>query len=201
MRLFVLLLGGGLSLTAAASPVPHAPCQTPPDEVPVGADYQPIAFRGRVASLSAKGLIIAPQGHLKLSASISYHPDRTVKEKKVYIQDNTQPPRAFVFAPGLVPPAGIVPRGHMVSDLQDGDIVQIEWCREGGRDFCTGIKIHRRPGGTVPPTAEDKRLITLGMKLGENFDRHRWDYAANAEQARDDSCMRVLSRLFIRFHP
>jgi len=134
---------------------------------PVSRGFKPDEYHGRVVALTEKAVTIKLEGNLQIEV-VSFHPDGTIKEKKVYTQDNNQASLTFPFAPQLLPrPNGIehVQRGHKVSEIQIGDVIQIRSSQWQGADHCTEIKIYRRPAGRVPPTVGDKWLMELGKKL------------------------------------
>ena len=95
MRVLTAVVLVGLSLTASGSDMPRpAPIPRPQPE-PVGPDWVPCDFCGRVVGITEKGQTIKPERGLKIFI-IKPLPDGTTREW-VYVQDNTQPPREFVF--------------------------------------------------------------------------------------------------------
>jgi hypothetical protein len=156
----------------------------------VGEDFVPTTYRGRVVGLTNKTVTIKPGGSVQTN-EVSFHPDKTVKEERVYIQDNNQPPRLFVFGDQLLPrPNGACPvqHGHRIADLQMGDVITIGCSRFRGVDHCTRIEIYRRPGGKVPPAVGDDKLSV----------QNRWDTRRNAEQAREETAVAAIGRLGLR---
>src|SRR5581483_397791 len=116
---------------------------------PVGPDFQPPGYRGRVEQITEKTVTIKLVGYLQFNEI--WYTDGIKYERK-YVQDNNQPPMEFVFHQDLIPrPDGlrIVQRGHSISDLRVGDVIQIGCSRWRGIDYCCVIEIHRRPGGKV----------------------------------------------------
>ncbi|MCI0705102.1 MAG: hypothetical protein L0241_28915 [Planctomycetia bacterium] len=168
MRILIVLALVGLSLTSLQSDEPKP---KPPQAVlPVGDDFVPSAYLGRVVNVTEETVTIKPEGDLKIG-SISFHPDGTIKEERLYIQDNTKPPQTFVFSDGLHWYNGTLPAArraglvltphsglHKISDLRPGDFVFINSYRRQGIDYCAEILIQRRPGGQVPLTIGDDKL-------------------------------------------
>ncbi len=152
--------------------------RAPPPE-PVGADFVPHVYRGRIVGLSQTTVTIQPVNGLSMR-EISYLPDGSTREK-VYVQDNTQPPLKFVFSDLMVPKVGgqpLVPSGHRATDVQVGDIVYLNRQHLRGVDTCIRIEIERRPGGRVPPAVGDERRRSPA---------HRWDNKRNAEQFAEEA--------------
>lgn len=194
MRVLTVVVLVGLSLAAFGSDMPRpAPIPRPQPE-PVGPDWVPCAYCGRVVGITEKGLTIKPERGLKIFI-IKPLPDGTTREW-VYVQDNTQPPREFVFNDCLFfdRPGPKTPRcgEHQVSDLRVGDFVEISCHRFRGLDFCTRLEIQRRPGGKVPPALHDDKTSLEG----------RVDTRRNAEQFIEEKVVpKLIPRLFVRFHP
>jgi hypothetical protein len=143
----------------------------------VGKAFEPPDFRGQVVGLTDKTVTIKPQGSLKFTAT-TFNRDGTIKDEKVYVQDNGQPPRMFDID-AMRPRPGRGKRiqyGHMPDDLRMGDVVLIGCKHVRGTDYCTRIQIYRRPGGKVPPAYEDKDA---------RFEK-RWDTIMNAKQAAEE---------------
>jgi hypothetical protein len=126
----------------------------------------PPSFMGRVTAVSEKHLVLKPEVGLTLTTThyTNGRPFRTT----VYVQDNTKPPRTFVFSPTYQPLHG----EHKHSEIQVGDLVYLRCIRKDGVDICFGVQIHRRPGGRVPPIIGDDKTDPS----------HRWDNRRNAEQ-------------------
>jgi hypothetical protein len=58
--------------------------------------------------------------------------------------------------PGFVPPTiPGEPRSHRFSDLQRNDVIEAVYFQWDDRMVCSQILICRRPGGKIPPIAED----------------------------------------------
>jgi hypothetical protein len=168
--------------------------------VPAGKDFDPATYRGRVVGLNEKSVILKFEGNLQIK-STAHHLDGTTTET-IYVQDNNQPPREFVFSPHFRPlPNGrvLVQRGHKVADLQLGDKIDIHTCQLGGVDFCTEIWITRRPGARVPPAVGDEQWSEMSKKLGENLDNRRWDVRMNTEQAAEEKGLAVFRKIGVRF--
>jgi hypothetical protein len=184
-----LVLVGILLSVSGMVPAVSVSIQTVAAQQPVDKDFDPPSYRGIVVGLTEKTVTIKPAGILTC-LEISSLPDGTKKERQ-YTQDNTQPPREFVFSEILRPRPGGVGRpivGHQIADLRMGDVVEISCQRSRGVYVCTDIKIHRRPGGRVPPTVADARLSQ----------ERRWDNARNAEQDREEKATAALQRFTAR---
>lgn len=164
--------------------------------LPVGKDFVPNSYRGRIIDLTGKTMIVKPEGVVTIG-EIKFLPGG-IKEKRAYVQDNTQPPRTFVFSGSLLRMSGldstyrgaVAPLGgdhHKVGDLEVGDIVYIRCGRDEGVDYCYDVQIHRRPGGRVPPANEDGKLPH----------HRRWDTAMNAKQFVEEKVFPVMHDLRI----
>lgn len=168
-------------------------------QLPVGPDFQPPAYHGKVVEITKKTVTIRLEGYLQFN-EISYLAEGT-KRERVYIQDNDQPPKEFVFGDQLIlRPDGVslVKDGHNISDLRVGDVVRIGRNQWLGIDYCNMIQICRRPGGKVPPAVEDERWSKLGKESGKNLDHARWDNQMNAAQAREEKAVAALKRIGLR---
>lgn len=171
MRFLLSLALFGLQLSSSGSTEPK---QNPkPDELPpVDKSFEPHDYSGRVTAVSEEAVTIKPEGFVRID-EIKVLPDGVTQQRKVYIQDNTKPPRTFVFTDGALLTNGTLPaarragppiavrvpyRQHKISDLQPGDFVQISCGQSKGVYFCSEIEIHRRPGGQVPPAIGDDKL-------------------------------------------
>ncbi len=136
--------------------------------VPVTKDFDafdPPVFGGKVVALTKDGVTIKPEGAWG-SAHIVCQPDGTMKEVCRYIQDDTQPPRTFVFTEDMLYQSGLNPtyRGpgapylwHPVTDVKIGDTVEIGCVHTPAKVYCTRITIKSRPDAQVPPTILEKR--------------------------------------------
>jgi hypothetical protein len=198
MRLLVVPVLIGLLVAPLAASYPPGDLPRPaPMPIPVPKDWQPGSYRGRVVALTDKTVTIKPEGNLRMEI-VSFHPDGTVKEKLVYVQDNTQPPRVFTFSDRLLPrPNGQpgVAQGHKISDVRLGDVIYINCSQSRGVDHCSEIEIHRRPGGRVPPALQDERLSELGKRLGKDFNQSRLDTQMNAAQTAEEQAFGVIGWL------
>ena len=197
MRIFLALALSGLSLASlqADEPKPNWLVCPPKGVLPVGPDFYPGKFLGEVVGLTDETITIKPGGDLRIG-SISFHPDGTIKEKRLYIQDNTKSPKLFVFSDELhwhngtrgIPPRGGVSshdRMHKISDVRTGDIVFITCSPGPGFELCVDILIMRRFGGQVPLTiGDDKRPA-----------KERGATMLNAEQAREEMLIATFRRL------
>jgi hypothetical protein len=145
----------------------------PPPE-PVGPDYVPSWYYGKVVGITDKAVTIKLEGDVKLDP-IEGLPGG-IQKKWVYVQDNTQPPLEFIFADNLFPGrrGPKTPRcsEHQVADLRVGDVIELRRQRMRGGDYCIGIQIQRRPGGKVPPAIGDAKAQP----------EHRVDNRMNTEQ-------------------
>lgn len=164
----------------------------------------PPAYMGVVTAVSGETITIKPAGDLKVTRSRFVNGKSEVV--KVYVQDNTEAPRTFVFGDVVLwhsgtlpatkragkPPLGVSnPLGqHKISDVRVGDFVHISCGPVEGVDHCSEIQIRRRPGGQVPPTmGEDK--LPAGLRISIQF---------NAAQAKEEKIMRIVLRT-IRLRP
>src|SRR5262245_3979466 len=169
--------------------------------LPAGPDYVRTNLSGRVVEVGEETITIKPEGNPKTEEWTSFHPDGTIKEKRIYLLDDLKEPQTFVFTTSLlvkngknlwqIPPArrmgGISSHcgEHKISDLQCGDRVFISCRRVQGIDYCTAIHIRRRPGGLVPPAVDDENTTH----------KHRVDVRMNAEQAREEMLIATFRRL------
>jgi len=190
MRLIASILGFALVMLCA-SPGGADPLKLAPGEVPVPKDWAPPAYVGRVIGLTDKTVSLKLVRELRIE-EISFNPDGSEKSKMVYIQDNNQPAKLFVFHEQLLPRANGVagPQdSHTVADLRLGDVIKIRSSRDirGDRhvEYCHSIRIQRRPGGQIPPLVIDKALPL----------EHRWHTKMNIEQAREEKAMNAVTRL------
>jgi len=183
MRRFVALAltGAAFAPVAWADPPIDVP-RPPPIQIPVGEDFYPGHYRGRVIELTPWAVTIKFEGYVQMNRIISYHPDGTVKVEQVYIQDNNQPPKDFVFHRRLL--RGPY-RGHAVYDLRVGDVVEVSCARFRGVEQCSEIEIYRRPGGKVPPVVGEEDAPA----------ENRWSVRMNAEQAREENSVAALLRI------
>jgi hypothetical protein len=154
------------------------------------AEWEPTAFSGKIVALTEDAVVIKPAGELKITVE-SRRGEGTVT-KMVYVQDNKQAPKRFVFSDRLLPrPNGASPVqfGHNITDLRVGDLVTVgQWTRVRGVDYCNTLEIYRRPGGKVPPVVEDKNTSV----------ENRWDTRMNAAQAREEKAVAAIIRLGLR---
>ena len=131
-----------------------------PVTVPAGPGFDPGGFQGRIVGFTKSGVIIKPEGRYKVTSSFTLPDGTTVNV--VYVQDNTQPPREFVFEDCLFPdrPGSKTARvgEHNVTDLRNGDIVNIGYSGPAQGGACVCIQIRRRPGGRVPPAIWDSKF-------------------------------------------
>jgi hypothetical protein len=183
-----------------ASAVQAAPPSRLDDLPPVGPDYQPSSFRGRIVGFTKTGVVVKPEGtNIELdSVMLGDGPTKTVKWVAVYRQDNTRPPRQFLLGDCLFPdrPGSKTARvgEHQVTELRVGDIVSLCYSKPVGVEVCTYITICRRPGGKVPPAIYD-----------ESFDgkyySNRHDVRCNAAQFVEESVPVILPRLVRSIRP
>ncbi len=187
-----------LFLSSATSAVPAqtrrtpnapAPAEQPSiPQTPVPPDWDPPTFCGRVIALSDKGLTIKPEGWVMLGI-ISYNADWTLKTNMIYKQDNTKPPRSFVFHGHVLQTLGR--SGHKVTDVQVGDVVRIECRRLHGIANCVDIVIERRPGGGIPPA--------LDTDTPEKWRKHT---LMNTQQFVEETVVpKWIPRMLMRLHP
>ena len=193
--LMLFCLGISRSPGRELEPIP------PPKPVLNQDDVPPLSFRGRVTVVTGESITIKPEGDIKITES-RYLGDGRWEVLSVYRQDNTKPPRTFVFDDGLLFLNGTLPAGgrakhiaisnpsqqHKISDVRPGDHVQIRCNRVQGVDCCRELHIVRRYGGRVPPAIGDD-------KLPKDLQHLRIDTLSNAEQAREEKALRILSRL------
>jgi hypothetical protein len=162
--------------------------------LPVDKDFIPSSYRGRIIGLVGKTVTIKPEGDLKIG-QIKTLPGGAV-EKRLYVQDNTGPPRTFAFHGMLLRFSGLdsTYRGgvtpphdtdHKVGDLQIGDVVDIGCERLEGVDYCHRVSIQRRPGGLVPPANGDAKLPAA----------KQWCTHCNALQAAEGKALLILRDL------
>ncbi|MDY3555052.1 hypothetical protein R5W24_004187 [Gemmata sp. JC717] len=141
------------------------------------AGYDPMCFLGRVESVCADGVVIKPQGDMRIRGC-SFHTDGTPHSEYLFVQDNTQPARAFGYEDslrmfcglplthGLRPGLGHSTHSgeHKITDVLVGDVVLASYRQQRGEWVCTAIRIQRRPGGRVPEAVGDKDT-TIGRKV------------------------------------
>ena len=154
----------------------------PPRRILNQVDEFPHIFMGRVAAMTGQTITLKPEGYIKFTTQLST--GEAYELVSVYKQDNTKPPRTFVFHRDLL--RGIVERRHhKIADVQPGDVVWIDCRRLEGVDFCIEIEIWRRPGGRVPPA------------FGDNVEspKLRVDNFRNAEQAQEEMLIATFRRL------
>lgn len=179
MRVVIVLGFVGTSLVALGSDVPRSVSDPRPEPEPVGPDWYPCDYRGRVVEMTKTGVVIKPEGVLKIY-EIRSMPDGTTRER-VYIQDETKPPREFTFADTLFPnrPGSKRAMGweHWPADVRVGDIIWISCHQFAGKDYCSCIRIQRRPGGRVPPAIGDDKTSEKG----------RLDNIMNAQQFQEET--------------
>ncbi|MDY3563102.1 hypothetical protein R5W23_004601 [Gemmata sp. JC673] len=136
-----------------------------------------MCFLGRVESVCADGVVIKPQGDMRMRW-LARHPDGTPRAEHVFVQDNTQPARTFGYEDslrmfcGLPLTHGVRPGlghsthsgEHKITDVLVGDIVLASYRQQRGEWVCMAIRIQRRPGGRVPEAVGDKDT-TIGRKV------------------------------------
>src|SRR5262245_57363505 len=107
MRRFILALLAVSPFAALASSDPPADLPRPapiPEPVPVGPDFVPTQYYGKVVEITKTTVTIKLQGSLRIEV-ISSNPNTP---KQVYVQDNDQPPKEFIFSDRLLPrPNGV----------------------------------------------------------------------------------------------
>jgi hypothetical protein len=181
VRTLLVLALVGLSLAALQADEPKPKPKPPKVVLPVGDDYDPGVYLGRVTVLTEEKITIKPEGDLR-TGPITFLPDGT-EVHRLYVQDNTKPPKTFVFSDGVLAFSDMLPPGrkhsstaawgdHKVTEVLLGDLVFINYCRIQGIDTCTHIQITRRPGGKVPPGFYDDKTTW----------EYRSDNRANTEQ-------------------
>jgi hypothetical protein len=78
----------------------------------------------------------------------------------VTLYDKDQPSRTFKIAPELaksVERKGVLPSdAYGLQDIKVGDYITIRYDRVKGTEYCTTMRIDRRPGGLVPPSPFEK---------------------------------------------
>jgi hypothetical protein len=163
---------------------------------PVGPDYQPSRYIGRVMQITATSVFIR---HERLYTEEDYErqPDGICRPVAIYRQNNKLPFHKFQFDPCLFPNLPITkwlgPGGnYYATEVRIGDVVEITRGVQapGGGDTCTRISILRRPGGKVPPAWGDDDL--------EEHRRH--DARCNAEQFVEEKVIPALPRLVMHMH-
>lgn len=178
-----LLLLLAVSLPVAAQP------QKQPEPVP--ADWYAGRFCGTVVSVGKDGLVIKPAGWLRLLVTDQRH-DGTPRER-VYLQDNSKPPRAFTFCDSLFPNRPGVKSArigeHEIEDLRAGDFVEIGCNRIKDKEYCVSLQIQRRRGGTVPLAIGDGSLEV------KNRFSTRW----NNEQRNEERAFAIAGRVLRNF--
>jgi hypothetical protein len=91
------------------------------------------------------------------------------------IREQDQIPRVFKLCKELATGGvrqGLTPaNAYRVQDVKIGDYVGIRFDQVDGIDTCTEIRIHRRPGGLVPPSPDDRGDIN-GLKYHEYQNAH-----------------------------
>jgi hypothetical protein len=195
MRLFTALVLLALPFVPVAGSdppdrPPGYPLKLAPGEVPVPKDWPPPAYYGRVVGLTDKMVTLKLVRGLRIER-IAFNPDGTEKWKQVYVQDNNQPPKVFVFADQLIPKANgriAVQTGHRMADVRIGDEIHIGCYQGQGVEYCAGIQIYRRPGGRVPMAMNEEKIDP----------EHRWDTKRNAEQVREEKAIALMTRLGLR---
>ncbi len=149
--------------------------------IPVDKDWEPSCFMGEVVAVTGETITIKPKGDLK-QGEITFNKDGTIKQERLYVQDNTKPARVFVFSDGMLYFNGTLPAARLpnlsvsppvgqnkISDVLPGDLVYIGCQRFKGIDLCKSLEIHRRPGGRVPPSfGDDKKPPHLRNDVGYN---------------------------------
>jgi hypothetical protein len=138
---------GGRGQNAVPGTIPLAPANN---------DDLRNAYRGKVVELTEKSVTIKPEGEVKV---VQYCGGDDLSKARIYIQDNTEPPRKFVFTEGLLYHSGLNPNyrggsmpyfGHKVSDLKVGDSIYINCRRMKAQENCERIQIEARPDGNIP---------------------------------------------------
>jgi hypothetical protein len=118
-----------------------------------------------VNEVTKESITIEAPGYTYMKVVWSPGPVRVRQEVKTVIPD--QPPKRFRVSATLA--AGGIPRqpstvdrfgngynvaeSHMyrLTDVKEGDWVEVIYSRVGGVDICDHIRIVKRPGGRVPP--------------------------------------------------
>ncbi len=166
MRCTFLLLSvcGGAAL---AAPVPIAPAPTPkPGRTPIGPEYEPTTFKGRVESFSNEKITIKPEGYLRID--LTWLDADGVRQERYYEQDNSrQTTKTYTFSDRMLQHNGVLlppgRRGHqppnrceyLIADVRVGDLVHVSYGTLRGELLCTSLTIMRRPGGRVPDACGD----------------------------------------------
>ena len=152
-----------MSGVCAAAPVPAPPPK--PARTPVGADYEPDVFLGRVESMSDRMITVKPEGRLRVE--FTRRTSEGVREEWYYEQDNNQPAKTFTFSDCMLQHNGVLlppgRRGHqppdrceyLIADVRVGDRVHVSYGTLRGELLCTSLTIMRRPGGRVPDACGD----------------------------------------------
>jgi hypothetical protein len=182
VRTLLVLALVGLSPAAVQADEPKPKPKPLKVVLPVGDDYVPTVYLGRVTVLTEEKITIKPEGDLR-AGPITVLPDGT-EVHRLYVQDNTKPPKTFVFSDSVLAFSGMLPPGrrysgqtanwgdHKISEVLVGDRVFINYLRRQGIDTCINIRISRRPGGKVPPGFYDDKTTW----------EYRSDNRANTEQ-------------------
>jgi hypothetical protein len=197
MRLLIAaaLLAVPLTPAATSAQATPAPVGTYP---PVGEDFTPSIYKGRIIAMTEKTVTVKPYGDIREYLMGPIRPDGT-RDIREYVQDNNKPPQTFTFTESLLYWSGTNTAGrvgtpppdgtHNVGDLRVGDLVFIDcgW-RVGGVVYCRDVQIHRRPGGKVPPARGAEKLPV----------EKRWDTQANAAQFAEEKGPAALRKVGLR---
>jgi hypothetical protein len=181
MRLIISLMYVSVSWLLSSTFVPDSPAQA---KLAPNKDEVPPSYYGKVVEITKYTVTIKPQGNLKVYTHRNV--GGVMVEESVYVQDNSRPPQSFVFDERLFPNSSShVQRGHRISDVKVGDVIQISCGEFRGMAHCFGIEIYRRPGGKVPPAIGDDKTSL-----------NRWDARMNGEQFAEEKVLPRLPRLF-----
>lgn len=163
-------------------------------------DEMPSMFRGKVTALTDKTITIKPEGFVT-TRSRRLLEDGRWDVVAVYKQDNTKPPKTFVFSKKLLFLNGVRPGGglkgagygqHKISDVRLGDHVEIS-CNTAQKEeaICGELRILRRYGGRVPPAIGDTELPVNQQHL-------RVDSWRNAEQEIEEKAVATVNQTILR---
>ncbi len=150
--------------------------------IPVDKDWEPSCFMGEVVAVTGETITIKPKGDLK-QGEITFNKDGTIKQERLYVQDNTKPARVFVFSDGMLYFNGTLPAARLpnlsvsppvgqnkISDVLPGDLVYIGCQRFKGRDEATQLlqALGARVSGSV---SSKTKCVVAGEKAGSKLDK------------------------------
>lgn len=189
----------------ALAPVKGGELQLAPPPKPVlnQDDETPFTYCGRVVAVTGETITVKPEGYVCVLHTRAGR-DGRAEVVSIYKQDNTKPPRTFVFSDTLLDINGtlptdrrLLPRGgvgawerqHKISVVRVGDHVELETHVNTNKvPICASLEILRRYGGQVP--------TAVGDHIFRPSDKHlRVDVSRNAEQAREEKAFALAARM------